>query len=71
MIAVTDQNWAARVLDQGKLGVAVKDKWKLDAYEQYQARLGAPGYPCFFGQSAEARGECSIRLLPRATSTKS
>ncbi len=57
MITLTDQNWAARVLDQGKLGVAVKDKWKLDAYEQYQARLRAHEYPCFFGQSAEARGE--------------
>jgi uncharacterized protein len=51
------QTWTGRVLHQGRLGVAVEDKWKLDAYEQYRARLRAPEYPCFFGQSAEARGE--------------
>jgi uncharacterized protein len=51
------QNWASRVLDQGRLGVPVKDHWKLDAYEQYIAKLHAPEYPCFFGQGGEARGE--------------
>ena len=57
MIAAVLQDWASRVLDQGRLGITVKDDWKLEAYEQYVARLRAPGYPCFFGQSAEARAE--------------
>jgi uncharacterized protein len=56
-----EQDWQSRVLDQGRLGVAVRDvennKWNTDAYEQYQARLRDPAYPCFFGQTAEARGE--------------
>jgi len=57
MIAVIPQNWTGRVLDQGRLGIPVNDRWKLEAYEQYHARLRAPEYPCFFGQSGEARGE--------------
>jgi uncharacterized protein len=56
-MTVIHPTWTGRVLHQGRLGVAVEDKWKLDAYEQYRARLRAPEYPCFFGQSAEARGE--------------
>jgi uncharacterized protein len=50
-------DWMGRVLDQGRLGSPVNDHWKLEAYEQYHARLRAPEYPCFFGQSGEARGE--------------
>ena len=46
-----------RVLDRGRLGIPVEDGWKLEAYEQYKATLRAPEYPCFFGQSGEARGE--------------
>jgi uncharacterized protein len=57
MIATVSQSWTARVLDQGRLGSPVKESWKLAAYEQYKARLHAPEYPCFFGQSGEARGE--------------
>jgi uncharacterized protein len=57
MIAVTPQSWTGRVLHQGRLGAVVEDKWKLDAYEQYIAKLRAPQYPCFFGQTAEAHGE--------------
>ena len=57
MISADVTDWTSRVLDQGKLGTAPKQSWKLDAYEQYKVRLRAPGYPCFFGQSAEARGE--------------
>jgi len=55
--ATTPQDWIGRVLYQGKLGVSVEDAWKLEAYEQYKARLRAPEYPCFFGQSGEACGE--------------
>lgn len=57
MIASIPQHWTGRVLDQGTLGIPVNDRWKLEAYEQYRARLRAPDYPCFFGQSGEARGE--------------
>jgi uncharacterized protein len=57
MIATASQNWTDRVLTEGRLGIPVKQSWKLEAYEQYKARLHAPEYPCFFGQSGEARGE--------------
>lgn len=49
--------WRSRVLEEGKLGTTTLDRWKLDAYAQYKAKLSAPEYPCFFGQSGEARGE--------------
>jgi uncharacterized protein len=57
MISADLQNWTSRVLDQGRLGVTPEHSWKLDAYEQYKAKLRAPDYPCFFGQSGESRGE--------------
>jgi uncharacterized protein len=57
MISADLQNWTSRVLDQGELGTTSKDSWKMAAYEQYKARLRAPDYPCFFGQSGETRGE--------------
>jgi len=57
MIVADVENWTSRVLDQGKLGITPKQNWKLDAYEQYKAKLRTPDYPCFFGQSGEARGE--------------
>ncbi|AXC15919.1 hypothetical protein ACPOL_6707 [Acidisarcina polymorpha] len=57
MICAFSREWTGRVLDQGRLGVQVENSWKLEAYEQYKARLRNPEYPCFFGQSAEARGE--------------
>jgi uncharacterized protein len=51
------QSWMERVLDRGRLGVPVEEGWRLAAYETYKAKLRAPEYPCFFGQSGEARGE--------------
>lgn len=57
MITTDVANWTSRVLDQGKLGASPADPWKLTAFEQYQAKLRAAEYPCFFGQSSEARGE--------------
>src|ERR1700677_2215411 len=57
MSTATLHDWMGRVLDQGRVGSPVNDHWKLEAYEQYHARLRAPEYPCFFGQSGEARGE--------------
>jgi uncharacterized protein len=49
--------WTSRILDQGRLGVSELEGWKLIAYEQYRRRLLASNYPCFFGQTAELRGE--------------
>lgn len=57
MMGSSLQNWADRILDQGKLGITPKDNWKHEAYEQYKTKLRSPDYPCFFGQSGEARGE--------------
>jgi FPC/CPF motif-containing protein YcgG len=57
MISVVLTDWTSRILDQGKLGTTPKDNWKFESYEQYKAKLSAPDYPCFFGQSGEARGE--------------
>jgi uncharacterized protein len=57
MIIAGRQNWTIRVLDRGKLGIAPEERWKLDAYEQYKAKLRSPDYPCFFGQAGEERGE--------------
>jgi FPC/CPF motif-containing protein YcgG len=66
MIAVIPQNWTGRVLDQGRLGITVNDRWKLEAYEQYKARLRAPEYPCFFGQGGEARGEMLYTFVAKS-----
>jgi uncharacterized protein len=51
------QAWTGRILTHGRLGIPVRESWRLAAYEQYRAKLSAPEYPCFFGQSGEARGE--------------
>ena len=57
MIIAGRQNWTSRVLDRGRLGIAPEESWKLEAYEQYRAKLRRPDYPCFFGQAGEERGE--------------
>ena len=44
----------------------VNDRWKLEAYEQYKARLRAPEYPCFFGQGGEARGEMLYTFVAKS-----
>jgi uncharacterized protein len=56
------QEWKSRVLEDGRLGIdaerwAAQGQWKLNAYERYRTQLGEPQYPCFFGQTAEVRGE--------------
>lgn len=56
-------DWTSRVLDCGVLGIAPEESWKIDAYEQYKSRLRAPDYPCFFGQSGEARGEMMYTFI--------
>jgi FPC/CPF motif-containing protein YcgG len=63
MIAAVSESWTGRVLDQGRLGIPVKESWKLEAYEQYKAKLRASDYPCFFGQSGETRGETLYTFL--------
>jgi FPC/CPF motif-containing protein YcgG len=57
MTPTATSDWTARVLDHGKLGTSLIDGWKVEAFEQYRAKVRTPEYPCFFGQGAEARGE--------------
>ena len=61
-MTATQQSWMGRVLDHGRLGTredswSAEGKWKVAAYEQYRAKLRDAQYPCFFGQTAESRGE--------------
>ena len=66
--AVSDtkvSEWTSRVLDQEMLGASPKEDWKLKAYEQYKAKLNASNYPCFFGQTAELRGEMIYAFIPQ------
>ena len=57
MITAEVSAWTSRVLDRDVLGVPPREHWKLKAYQQYKTKLGASDYPCFFGQTAELRGE--------------
>lgn len=57
MIGLDLASWTARVLEGGVLGVAPRQGWKIEAYEQYREKLRDSTYPCFFGQTAETRGE--------------
>ena len=65
MIRTHLTSWTGRVLDQGILGISPNEDWKLEAYEQYKTALSAPDYPCFFGQSGEARGEMLYTFIPQ------
>jgi FPC/CPF motif-containing protein YcgG len=65
MILTEPAHWTSRVLSQGMLGISSKEGWKLQAYEQYRAKVSAPDYPCFFGQSGEARGEMLYTFIPQ------
>jgi FPC/CPF motif-containing protein YcgG len=65
MILTEPVHWTSRVLSQGMLGISSKEGWKLQAYEQYRAKVSAPDYPCFFGQSGEARGEMLYTFIPQ------
>jgi len=66
MINAEFQSWESRVLEQGVLGVKPRNAWKLNAYEQYKAKLLEPSYPCFFGQGGEVRGEMLYAFIARA-----
>jgi uncharacterized protein len=57
MITVEVSEWTSRVLTRNVLGAPPQEDWKLTAYHQYKAKLCASGYPCFFGQTGELRGE--------------
>jgi FPC/CPF motif-containing protein YcgG len=64
MMSTNLASWTSRVLHQGTLGISPKADWKLEAYEQYKAKLDAHDYPCFFGQSGEARREMLYAFIP-------
>ncbi len=57
--------WTSRVLENGILGVAPTEDWKLQAYESYREKLRATEFPCFFGQTGELRGEMIYTFIAR------
>lgn len=57
-------DWQSRVLEAGSTGLIVEEQWKMDAYLSYREKLRAADYPCFFGQTAEARGEMLYTFVP-------
>jgi FPC/CPF motif-containing protein YcgG len=57
MISTEVSPWTTRILENGTLGIAPKEDWKLRAYESYKTKLQAANFPCFFGQTGEIRGE--------------
>jgi len=58
--------WRSRILEDGRLWTAAPlDAWKQAAYEEYETRLRGSGYPCFFGQTAEIRGEMLYTFVGR------
>jgi uncharacterized protein len=67
-IEVSD--WTVRVIDSGILGVPPIEGWKLQAYEEYKTRLCASSYPCFFGQTAELRGEMMYTFVAQDGQTE-
>lgn len=67
MIRTEVSLWTSRVLDNGILGVAPEEDWKLRAYETYRTKLSAADFPCFFGQTGEIRGEMLYTFIPQRT----
>ena len=65
MTSTARTHWTTRVLRRGALGEAPKEQWRVDAYEQYLAKLRASEYPCFFGQGGETRGEMIYTFIAR------
>jgi Uncharacterized conserved protein len=65
MIRTNVSPWTNRVLLDRSLGIVPKDDWKLRAYESYREKLRASEFPCFFGQSGEARGEMIYTFISR------
>lgn len=59
--------WTSRILENGRLGATCKEPWKLNAYEQYETCLRCAEYPCFFGQTAEIRGEMLYTFVTRCS----
>jgi FPC/CPF motif-containing protein YcgG len=66
MISQQYAAWTNRVLAQGEVGIDPQESWKIEAYEQYKMRLRTADYPCFFGQTAEARGEMLYTFIEAA-----
>jgi uncharacterized protein len=69
-MATNAQRWTDRVLNRGRLGFPAKESWKLEAYEQYKTTVCAAEYPCFFGQSGEARGEMLYTFIAKGGSNE-
>ena len=67
MITAVHDTWKERVLVMGSLDFPSQEGWETEAYAQYCDKLSAPRYPCFFGQTAEARAEMLYTFVPRST----
>lgn len=65
MITIRQDTWKERVLRDGSLNSEPQETWEIEAYVQYIEKLSEPQYPCFFGQTAEARGEMLYTFLPQ------
>jgi hypothetical protein len=59
-------DWKQRVLNADSRGADAWPAWWTRAYRQYRATLDQPDYPCFFGQTAERRGEMFYAFCDRA-----
>ncbi|MGA3250149.1 MAG: hypothetical protein ABSD12_18650 [Paraburkholderia sp.] len=49
--------WTTRILNVEASNSGELPTWWRDAYRSYRETLEQPEYPCFFGQTAERRGE--------------
>lgn len=58
-------HWTSRVLESGHFSESWKEPWRQEAYATYESRLRSAGYPCFFGQTAEIRGEMLYTFVAR------
>lgn len=65
MIAVGQSTWTKRVLVNGSLNFKPGEGWETEAYTRYREKLSVTQYPCFFGQTAEARGEMLYTFVPQ------
>lgn len=60
MITTEAQNWTSRILEQGRVGAAPENSWKLKAYEQYKESCVNPFIHASSGRPPKRAGRCSI-----------
>ncbi|WP_394833990.1 non-ribosomal peptide synthase/polyketide synthase [Pendulispora rubella] len=50
-------SWTSRVIVGERLGVENPPEWFVRSYEEFRKNVIDPAFPCFFGTTAERRGE--------------